>query len=177
MSQETEERRHGTVEGFEEKQRKEQERVQVLTRVLQGWSGCEIQRSKRVRSKQDKLGRSEMRRLGVRRSECAGDWSSVVAREKSQDSGLGRFVSCSNCVRSFSLVRNEKLQVLCGSECSRGERQAPRCVILVRESENGRDVRSLGGSDMSHDMFFPCHDEGTHACPYHEGCGTKLELE
>ena len=32
MSQETEEPRHGTVEGFEEKQRKEQERVPVLSK-------------------------------------------------------------------------------------------------------------------------------------------------
>ena len=106
--------------------RKEQERVQGLSRVRQVWSGCEIQRSERVRSKQEKLGRSEMRH-GERRSECAGDWSSVVAREKSQDSGWHRFVHC-------------------GTECSKGERQAPRCVILVRGSENGRDVRSLGGS-------------------------------
>ena len=42
--------------------------------------------------------------------------------------------------------RNEKLQVLCGSECSKFEGQAPRFVILVRESENGKDVRSPGGS-------------------------------
>ena len=87
-----------------------------------------------------------MRRHGERRSECAGDRISVVAREKSRDSGWNRLVCCSDCVRSFSLVRNEKLQVLCGSECSKGERQAPRFVILVCESENGRDVRSLGGS-------------------------------
>ena len=69
------------------KQRKEQERVQVLSRVRQVWSGCEIQRSKRVRSKQEKLGRDETRQHGERRSECVGDWSSVAAREKSQDSG------------------------------------------------------------------------------------------
>ena len=41
----------------------------------------------------------------------------------------------------------KKLQVLCGSECSKGERQAPRCVSLVCESENGRDVRCLGGNE------------------------------
>ena len=179
MSQETDEPRHGTVE----KQRMEQERVQVLSRVRQLWSGCEIQRSKRVRSKQEKLGRNEMRRLGERRSECAGDWSSVVAREKSQDSGWNQFACCSDCVRSFSLIRNEKLQVLCGSECSKGERQVQRCVILVRGSENGRDVRTLGGAGGSvrerhgSRCVFPCHDEGTQACAYHEGCGTKLELE
>ena len=97
-SQETEEPRHGTVEGFEEKQkqRKEQERVQVLSRARQVWSGCEIQRSKRVRSKQEKLGRDvgrdEMRRHGERRSECAGDWSSVVTLQQPQDSGWNRFV-------------------------------------------------------------------------------------
>ena len=64
----------------------------------------------------------------------------------SRDLGWDRFVCCSDCVRSFLLVRNEKLQVLRGSECSKGERQGPRCVILVRESENGKDVRSPGGS-------------------------------
>ena len=30
---------------------------------------------------------------------------------------------------------------------------------------------------MSHDVFFPCYDEGTQACAYHEGCGMKLELD
>ena len=153
-------------------QRKEQERAQVLS---------QMQRSERVRSMQEKLDRGEIRRHGECRSECAGDRSSVVvAREKSRYSDWNRFVCCCDCVRSFSLVRNEKLQVLCGSECSKGERQVPRCVILVRGSENGRDARSLGcsgSSDMSHDVFFPCHDEGTQACVHHEGCGTKLELE
>ena len=36
---------------------------------------------------------------------------------------------------------------------------------------------AVSESDMSHDVFFPCCDEGTQACAYHEGCGTKLELE
>ena len=147
MSQETEEPRHGTVEGFEEKQRKEQERVQVLSRVRQVWSGCEIQRCGRVRSKHEKLGGSEMRRHGERRSERALEIGAVLLlREKSQDLGWNRFVCCSDCVRSSSLVRNEKLQAMYGSECSKGERQVPRCAILVRGSENGRDVRSLGDS-------------------------------
>ena len=34
-----------------------------------------------------------------------------------------RLVCCSDCVRSFSLVRNEKLQALHGSECSKSEGQ------------------------------------------------------
>ena len=51
-----------------------------------------------------------------------------------------------DCVR---LAWCEELQVLRGSECSKGERQAPRCVILVRGSENGRDVRSHGGAGGS----------------------------
>ena len=46
----------------------------------------------------------------------------------------------------FRCFVTKSLQVLYGSECSKSERQAPRCVILVRESENGRDPRSLGGS-------------------------------
>ena len=44
-----------------------------------------------------------------------------------------------------SLQTSEVLHVLFGSVCSKGERQAPRCVTLVRESENGGDVRSIGG--------------------------------
>ena len=55
-------------------------------------------------------------------------WSSDDVREKSQDSGWNRFVCCSGCVCSFSQVRNEKLQVLKGSECQKSERQTPRCV-------------------------------------------------
>ena len=46
-------------------------------------------------------------------------------------------------------------------------RMAETCEVLVAVSE----------SHMSHDVLFPCHDEGTQACAYHEGCGTKLELE
>ena len=38
------------------------------------------------------------------------------------------------------------LRVLFGSECVKGERKAPRCVILVSESENGRGVQSFDGS-------------------------------
>ena len=49
MLQETEEPRHGTVEGFEEKQkqRKEQERDQVLSRVRQVWEANVFEASKR----------------------------------------------------------------------------------------------------------------------------------
>ena len=51
-----------TVKGSEgsQQQRKEQERVQLLSQV---------QRSERVRSKQEKIDRDEMRRNGVCRSE------------------------------------------------------------------------------------------------------------
>ena len=69
--------------------------------------------------------------------------SCVVAREKSRVSEWNRIVCRGDGVR---FARCEKLQVLFGSECSKGDRQAPRCVILVRESENGRDVHSFDGS-------------------------------
>ena len=36
---------------------------------------------------------------------------------------------------------SEKLQVLFGSECSKGDMKAPRCVILVRESGVERSLR------------------------------------
>ena len=49
-------------------------------------------------------------------------------------------------VMVFALFGVQKLHVLFESECSKGDRQAPRCVTLVRESENGRDVHSFDGS-------------------------------
>ena len=72
----------------------------------------------------------------------------LLLEGKSRDSAWNRIVCRSDCVRSLAdeeLQTSEELHVLFGSECSKGERPAPRCVILVRESENGRDVRSLGG--------------------------------
>ena len=48
-----------------------------------------------------------------------------------------------------------------------GLKMAETCDVLLAVSE----------SDMSHDVFFPCYDEGTQACAHHEGCGTRLELE
>ena len=54
---------------------------------------------------------------------------------------------------------------------------------MVRGSEIGRDVRSLGGAGgsvrerQSHGVFFFCYDEDTQACVNCEGCGTRLELE
>ena len=55
-------------------------------------------RSERVRSEQERLGRDEIRRHGECRSECAGDWSSVVALEKSPDFECKRIVSRGDCV-------------------------------------------------------------------------------
>ena len=40
----------------------------------------------------------------------------------------------------------EDMQTLFGCESSEGDRQAPRCVILVCESESGRNVQSVDGS-------------------------------
>ena len=56
-------------------------------------------------------------------------------RETQSTSSMVRFA------RSEKRQMRGKLQVLFGSECSKGERKAPRCVILVRESENVRDER------------------------------------
>ena len=60
---------------------KERQRVQVQkSQVQRAWSGHVYQRSKRVRSKQERFSRDEIRRHGESRSEFAGDWISVVAR-------------------------------------------------------------------------------------------------
>ena len=47
-------------------------------------------------------------------------------------------------------------------------KMAEACKVSMAASET---------NNMSHDVFFPCCGEGTEACAYHEGCGTKLELE
>ena len=82
----------------------------------------------------EELGRDETRRHGKCRSECAGDRSSVVAREKSRDSEWNRIVCRGDCVRcqmsekrqtNERLQISEKLHVLFGSECSKGDRHAP----------------------------------------------------
>ena len=73
--------------------------------------------------------------------------------------------SCKSCVDLSARKVKGKLPGV--SFWYANPRMAETCEVLVAVSE----------SDMSHDVFFPCHDEGTQACAYHEGCGTKLELE
>ena len=62
----------------------------------------------------------------------------------------------------------EEMQVLFGSESSEGDREAPRCAILVCESESGRNVQVSMAvsetSDMGHDVFFPGCNEGIGVC-------------
>ena len=51
-----------------------------------------------------------------------------------------------------------------------GPKMAEKCEVLVV-------LVAVSESDMSHDVFFPCYDEDTQACAFHQGCGTRLELE
>ena len=70
-------------------------------------------------------------------------------------------------------MKSCKLQVLFGSECSKGEWTAPRCVFLIRDSRMAETCEVLVAvsetSDMSHDVSFPCCFRGTRAGAYHEG--------
>ena len=122
--------RQGTVERFEERrqQRKEQKRAQVrMSPVRKVWSGHVFKRSVRIRSKRSVL-------LPERKSQ-GSDWNRLVCcNDCALEDGGGRFSNAPNTKQS------EKLQIRpdCGSECSRGQRQDPRCVTLVRESETGR---------------------------------------
>ena len=180
MSQETEEPRHGTVEGFEEKQRKEQGRVQVLSRVRQVWSGCEIQRSKRDRSKQEKLGRNEMVNVDLNALEIGAVL--LLARNHKIQVGIDScaavtvFVhfrwfetkSCKSCKDLSARKVKGKLRGV--SFWYAGLEMAETCEVLAA-------LVAVSENDMSHDVFFPCYDKSTQACAYHEGCGTKLELE
>ena len=82
MSQDEAGPRHVTVEASEgsRQQRKERERTQVLSHG---------QSSERIRSKQQRLGRDEMRRHGERRSECAGDRGSVLLLARNHEIQVG----------------------------------------------------------------------------------------
>ena len=72
---------------------------------------------------------------------------------------------CKSCVDlSARKVKGELRGV---SFCYGNPRMTETCEVLVAVSQ----------SDRSHDVFFPCYDEVAQACAYHEGCGTKLELE
>ena len=178
MPQETEEPRHGTVEGVRGCSTTTEGAAQVqMSRVRQVWSGCEIQRSECVRSKQEKLGRDEMNALEI---------GSVLLLERNHEIQVGIdscaavtvfvhfrcFVtkSCKSCTDLSARKVKGKLRGV--SFWYANPRMAETCEVLMAVSE----------SDMSHDVFFPCndeacYDEGTQACAYHEGCGTKLELE
>ena len=121
-----------------------------------------------------------MRRHGECRSECAGHWiRSVLLHERNRDIQIGinscaavtvfvhfrRFVtkSCKSCMDLSARKVKGKLRGV--SFWFVNPRMAETCEVLMAVSEG----------DMSHDVFFPCHDEGTQACAFHEGCGTKLE--
>ena len=73
--------------------------------------------------------------------------------------------SCETCVDLSARKVKDKLR--CVSFWYANPRMEETCKVVVAVSE----------SDTSHDVFFSCHGEGTQACAYHEGCGTKLELE
>ena len=79
---------------------------------------------------------------------------------------IKRFGVESNRVTVF--VGKRTKSCMFGSECSKGEWQVPRCAVLVCEV-----LVAVSESDMSPDVFFPCHDKGTQACAVER----KLELE
>ena len=54
-------------------------------------------------------------------------------------------------VTVLAFVWCEELQVLFGSECSKGGKKAPKCDCLVCECANGRDVQNFGGRDERHE--------------------------
>ena len=99
-----------------------------------------------------------MRRHGERRSECAGDRinreiqvgiNSCAAATVSAH--FCRFVtkSCRSCVDLSA--RKVKAMLRGVSFWYANPRMAETCEVLVSVSEN----------DMSHDVIFPCYDEGT----------------
>ena len=73
--------------------------------------------------------------------------------------------SCMFCLDLGARKVNGKLRGVSFRYANPRMAETPELLVAVSES------------DMSHDVFFPCHDKGTQACAYHEGCGTKLELE
>ena len=121
-----------------------------------------------------------MRRHGERRSECAGDRTSVVPREKSRDTGWKRFVCCSDCVSLTFAGFVTKSCKSCVDLSPRKVKGKLRGVSFWYASPRMAEMRdvlvAVSESDMSHDVFFPCYDEGTQACAYHEGMLNKRSL-
>ena len=135
MSQDADCPQHGTVEGFEDgrQQRKEREKAQVqMSRVRQVWLGHECQGSERVRSKQESLGRDDIRRL--RWLEIGS--LSLPDRNREFQNGIESYAA----VMVFALLGVKS--------CKSCLDLSARKVIgkLRRESENVRDVHSFDGS-------------------------------
>ena len=72
-------------------------------------------------------------------------------------------------------------QASAGSWCAKGAGQAQRQVSSVREPDSGGHTRSFDGGvrDERHETrhVLPQERQGIKAYSYHEGSGTKLELE
>ena len=96
-------------------------------------------------SKASKRGLAEIRRVDMASVDPnALEIGSVLLLDRNCEI-LSGIESCA-AVTVFALAWCEELQVLFGSECSKGERKAPRSVILVCESENDRDRQNVDGS-------------------------------
>ena len=74
---------------------------------------------------------------------------------------------------------NDNLHVLSGSARKvKGKfRGVPFWHANPRMAETCEVFVAVSKSDMCHDVSFACYYKGTLACAYHEGCGTKVELE
>ena len=131
----------------------------------------QVQPSERIRSKQQRLGRDEMVNVNLHSLEIG----SVLLLERNHEIRVGIDSRAAATVFAHFRWFVTKSYKSCVDLSARkvkdkryaNPRMAETCEVVVAVSE----------SDMSHDVLFLCHDEGTQACAYHEGCGTRLELE
>ena len=136
---------HVTVKGFEEKQTQGRNKREFFKCHECGKFGMGVRSREASVFEAGNRGLAETRcvdMVNVDLNALEIDWSSAVARENQKIQVV--FESCA-AVIVFSHFRwfvTKSLQVLCGLECSKGERQARRCVIFGRESEWQRRSKS-----------------------------------
>ena len=142
------------------------------------------------------LGGDQVHRHGEHRLERAGDRSGAVAGGRPQDSHWERLVCGSDGVpedgggrppdapkntRQSKELQTGVRQASAGSWCAKstgqGQRRSLRNVN-PRVADTHRALMVVSEmNDMGHDVFFHKGHRGIKAYAYHEGSGTKLELE
>ena len=198
LSQETGGLRPVTVERFEERRqsnKKEFKMLQGCGKTGHVSKGC---RSKEMSAFEAggglvETGCTEMASINLNALELG---AVQLAGERSQDSHLDRLVCCRDCVpedggerlhEALNARQSKELQTsvqesFCRSwireRCKSCSKMGSLKYVNPRVADTHRALMAVSDTnEMGPDVFFPRRDRGIKAYAYHEGSGTKLELE